>query len=233
MEQTAYNKTTPNLVFEINEIDRVAVGGAGIKEEYVGTLVDTSSTPYTRKENYRVQVKGFESDWVIVPNTVRATIINEGGGGSSVEPIIIDIAWFLDCVKSNNGIEYIEFTSKDAFINFVESHASAEHVDELRTRASAYYDAYNTAIKSAITAINQNINTPVMFDTDGQGSRVRYNTYYPNTEDPLMSAFTCIEMSSYSQGEQAFRNLNDFYLGVDYIAIGCTSEELSMHGAAE
>lgn len=232
MEQTAYNKTTPNLVFEINEIDRVAVGGAGIKEEYVGTLVDTSSTPYTRKENYRVQVKGFESDWVIVPNTVRATIINEGGGGgSSVEPIIIDIAWFLDCAHMNDDKEYIEFISKESFLNFIESHTPTEQVEETIARASTYYDTYTTAIKSAITAMNQNINTPVMFDT--QGNRVRYNTYYPNNADPLMGSFTCIEMSSYTQGEQAFRETNDFYLSVDYIVIGHTSKELTMSGAAE
>lgn len=133
MEQTAYNKTTPNLVFEINEIDRVAVGGAGIKEEYVGTLVDTSSTPYTKKENYRVQVKGFESDWVIVPNTVRATIINEEGGGSSMRQIYIDltehiIETFNEAQRHNN--EYYEVQVSQEIQDQVKDAVDALHAGE-------------------------------------------------------------------------------------------------------
>lgn len=70
MLKSAYNKQNPNLVFEIEKIDRESLGATGIKEVYVGTLVDTSIDPDTRKENYKVQVQGFESDWVSTPGTM-------------------------------------------------------------------------------------------------------------------------------------------------------------------
>lgn len=78
MIKLAYNKDNTNLVFEINKIDRVAVGNAGIKEDYVGTLKDYSTNPATETNNYRVQVVGFESDWSEVPVDVAS------GGGSTI-----------------------------------------------------------------------------------------------------------------------------------------------------
>lgn len=69
MIKTAYNNENTNLVFEIDRVDRVSIGNnAGIKEEYVGTLIDTSTSPDKKTENYRVQVKGFESNWTEVPS---------------------------------------------------------------------------------------------------------------------------------------------------------------------
>lgn len=67
MIKCAYNKTNTNLVFEIDRVDRVAVGNAGVKEVYVGTLTDTSTNPDTVTANYQVQVSGFEMDWTEVP----------------------------------------------------------------------------------------------------------------------------------------------------------------------
>jgi len=73
MIKLAYNKKNNNLVFAVNKVDRVAVGEAGIKEYYVGVLIDTSTVPDARTENFRFQVKGFESDWTEVPLDVGAT----------------------------------------------------------------------------------------------------------------------------------------------------------------
>ena len=73
MIKLAYNKENPNLVFEINSIDRVAVGNAGIKEEYVGTLVNTSTVPDTRTEGHREQVSAFEMKWNEVPIDLGST----------------------------------------------------------------------------------------------------------------------------------------------------------------
>ena len=67
MIKCAYNKTNTNLVFEIDRVDRVAIGDAGVKEVYVGTLTDTSTNPDTVTANYQVQVSGFEMDWTEVP----------------------------------------------------------------------------------------------------------------------------------------------------------------------
>lgn len=73
MIKLAFNKENPNLVFEIDSIDRVAVGDAGIEEKYLGTLIDTSTVPDTHKENYRVQVAGFEMKWTEVPIDLGST----------------------------------------------------------------------------------------------------------------------------------------------------------------
>ena len=73
MIKLAFNKENPNLVFEIDSIDRVAVGEAGIEEKYLGTLIDTSTVPDTHKENYRVQVAGFEMKWTEVPIDLGST----------------------------------------------------------------------------------------------------------------------------------------------------------------
>lgn len=73
MIKLAFNKENPNLVFEIDSIDRVAVGEAGIEEKYLGTLIDTSTVPDTHKENYRVQVAGFEMKWTEVPVDLGST----------------------------------------------------------------------------------------------------------------------------------------------------------------
>ena len=73
MIKLAYNKVSPNLVFEINEVERVAIGNAGVKEYYKGTLVDTSTVPDTHVANYKVQVKAFEMDWNEVPIDLGST----------------------------------------------------------------------------------------------------------------------------------------------------------------
>lgn len=72
MIKLAFNKAKPNLVFSIDEVVRESIVG-GIVEYYKGTLMDTSTVPDTRTENYRVQVMAFESDWVDVPTDVGGT----------------------------------------------------------------------------------------------------------------------------------------------------------------
>lgn len=67
MLKLAFLKEEPNKVFLIDRVERVAISDVGVKECYLGTLVDTSTKPDTHVENYLVQVKGFESDWVDVP----------------------------------------------------------------------------------------------------------------------------------------------------------------------
>lgn len=73
MIKLAYNKVSPNLVFEIDKVERVAIGNAGVKEYYKGTLVDTSTVPDTHIANYKVQAKAFEMDWNEVPVDVGST----------------------------------------------------------------------------------------------------------------------------------------------------------------
>lgn len=72
MIKLAYNKSEPNLVFEIEEICRVPING-GIVEYYKGVLTDTSTVPDTHIENYMVQVMAFESNWAEVPTDVGGT----------------------------------------------------------------------------------------------------------------------------------------------------------------
>ena len=69
MIKLAYNKSEPNLVFEIDSVIRTAMAG-GVVEYYDGTLVDNSTTPATETSNYRVQVMGFESNWLEVPTNI-------------------------------------------------------------------------------------------------------------------------------------------------------------------
>lgn len=73
MIKLAYNKEKPNLVFEIDRVEREAVGTAGIVEKYVGTLVDTSTTPDTDTPGFKVPVIGFESNWNEVPTDLGST----------------------------------------------------------------------------------------------------------------------------------------------------------------
>lgn len=73
MIKLAYNKVKPNLVFEIDKIEREGLGNAGIIEKYVGTLTDTSTTPDTVTAGYKVQVAGFDSDWAEVPVDLGST----------------------------------------------------------------------------------------------------------------------------------------------------------------
>lgn len=89
MLKSAYNKQNPNLVFEIEKVDRESLGATGIKEVYVGTLVDTSTDPATVKENYKVQTQGFESDWVSTPGTMG--VRGGGGSGSEAPTYVIDL----------------------------------------------------------------------------------------------------------------------------------------------
>ena len=81
MIKLAYNKEKDNLAFMIDKVERDSVSGfretevdsepvitettIGIIEKYVGTLVDTTTND--RTENYKVPVKGFESNWTEVP----------------------------------------------------------------------------------------------------------------------------------------------------------------------
>jgi len=67
MFKLAFNKEEPKKVFLIDRVERVAINDIGVKECYLGTLVDTSTRPDTHVENYLVQVKGFEMDWIDVP----------------------------------------------------------------------------------------------------------------------------------------------------------------------
>jgi len=67
MLKLAFLKEEPNKVFLIDRVERVAINDVGVKECYLGTLVDTSTKPDTHVENYLVQVKGFETEWVDVP----------------------------------------------------------------------------------------------------------------------------------------------------------------------
>lgn len=72
MIKLAYNKANSNLVFKIEAVIRTSMAG-GIVEYYEGTLVDTSTVPDTETPNYRVQVMGFESDWLLVPTDIGGT----------------------------------------------------------------------------------------------------------------------------------------------------------------
>lgn len=73
MIKLAYNKVKPNLVFEIDSIERYGLGTAGVIEKYVGTLTDTSTTPDTTIEGYKVQVAGFDAEWNEVPVDLGST----------------------------------------------------------------------------------------------------------------------------------------------------------------
>lgn len=201
MEQTAYNKATPNLVFEINEIDRVAVGGAGIKEEYVGTLVDTSSTPYIRKENYRVQVKGFESDWVIVPNTVRATIINEGGGGS-MKQMYIDLDDYMASTFDEfyrNGNAYyktqvsaaVQKQIKDA-VDAIKAGEAVQVYFKWTTNEGEHTDLY------PVTEIKMDVDDTL----GGFGAIVHWSSPFDSsTNEPTMYIVSlCVQGDVYSSG---------------------------------
>ena len=74
MIKTAINKFNPNLVFEIDKIDREAVGNAGIKEVYIGTLVDNSVQPAVATTNYKEQVQSFDSNWLITNVPMAAAV---------------------------------------------------------------------------------------------------------------------------------------------------------------
>lgn len=67
----AFKKDNPNLVFDIQEIERVNVAG-GIVEYYSGDLIDTSTIPDTRKA-FKAQVMAFESEWTEVPVDLGST----------------------------------------------------------------------------------------------------------------------------------------------------------------
>lgn len=73
MIKLAYNKVKPNLVFEIDSIERYGLGTAGVIEKYVGKLTDTSTTPDTTIEGYKVQVAGFDAEWNEVPVDLGST----------------------------------------------------------------------------------------------------------------------------------------------------------------
>jgi hypothetical protein len=84
MIKVAFNKENPKLVFAVESKTRVAIGNAGIKECYVGTLLDYSKDPATIKENHKEQVTAFDSKWQECP--VEITDADEDSGEDDTEP---------------------------------------------------------------------------------------------------------------------------------------------------
>lgn len=128
MLKSAYNKENPNLVFEIEKIDRESLGATGIKEVYVGTLVDTSTDPATTKENYKVQTQGFESDWVSTPGTMGISAALETKSVTITENTTTTIT----PSEGKDGMSSVEITT-DVDI-------APQNLEELNVYVKNYYD---------------------------------------------------------------------------------------------
>ena len=122
MIKLAYNKVSPNLVFEINEIERVAVGNAGVKEYYKGTLVDTSTVPDTRVANYKVQVKAFEMDWSDVPIDLGSTG-NINNQSKTVAPATTSVE-----VKPDTGYTGLDKVTVNAVTSAIDANIAAGNI---------------------------------------------------------------------------------------------------------
>lgn len=102
MIKVAFNKENPKLVFTAESKTRVAVGNAGVKEYYVGTLLDYSTDPVTVKESHKEQVTAFDSKWQECP--VEITEADEDSaesGGDDTEPGGEDTTFDLDLKYSD------------------------------------------------------------------------------------------------------------------------------------
>lgn len=82
MIKVAFNKDNSKLVFAVESKTRVAVGAAGVKECYVGTLMDYSTDPVTIKENHMEQVTAFDAKWQECPVEITEADEDSGDEGS-------------------------------------------------------------------------------------------------------------------------------------------------------
>lgn len=122
MIKLAYNKEKPNLVFEIDKIDREAVGDAGIVEKYVGTLTDTSTTPDTVTEGYKVQVAGFDSNWAEVPVDLGSTG-NINNQSKTVDPTTTSVE-----VKPSTGYTGLDKVTVNAVTSAIDANIAAGNI---------------------------------------------------------------------------------------------------------
>lgn len=123
MIKLAYNKSEPNLVFEIEEICRVPMNG-GIVEYYKGVLTDTSTVPDTHIENYMVQVMAFESNWSEVPTDV--------GGTSNVNntSITVDPETSKKTYGTPSGYTGINSVTVNAVTSAIDSNITAGNIKD-------------------------------------------------------------------------------------------------------
>ena len=122
MIKLAYNKVKPNLVFEIDKIEREGLGNAVIIEKYVGTLTDTSTTPDTTIEGYKVQVAGFDSDWTEVPVDLGSTG-NINNQSKTVDPATTSVE-----VKPGTGYTGLDKVTVNAVTAAIDSDIVAGNI---------------------------------------------------------------------------------------------------------
>lgn len=119
MIKVAFNKENPKLVFTAESKTRVAVGNAGVKEYYVGTLLDYSTDPVTVKANHKEQVTAFDVKWQECP--VEITEADEDSDESSDEGSDEDNTFNLDLKYSDEpnlqGVYQLILTPEDLMFN--------------------------------------------------------------------------------------------------------------------
>lgn len=91
MIKVAFNKDNSKLVFAVESKTRVAVGAAGVKECYVGTLMDYSTDPVTVKENHMEQVTAFDAKWQECP--VEITEADEDSAEDEGDTFALDLEY--------------------------------------------------------------------------------------------------------------------------------------------
>lgn len=122
MIKVAFNKENPKLVFTVESKTRVAIGNAGVKECYVGTLLDYSTDPVTVKEEHKEQVTAFDAKWQECPVEITEADEDSGedegdGGDDDAEGGTFDLDLKYSAEPNQSGFYQLLLIPEDLMFN--------------------------------------------------------------------------------------------------------------------
>lgn len=127
MIKVAFNKDNPKLVFTAESKTRVAIGNAGVKEYYVGTLLDYSTDPVTVKEEHKEQVTAFDANWqecpIVITNADEDSEGGSDGSGSDETGAVVLVDMAASAGSILDLFEYMDPTAFEMLVAYAKDNA--------------------------------------------------------------------------------------------------------------